>query len=150
MFKKIILFSLVGLILFLIPASIYAQIEEEVSFPFSYTQSIVRNSDGALIVYQENYSPRLENIDTFHLFLDAEKNSDDANVTLFDIDDSAYELIQFETKESFDSDQLRAWDNLLGSRDAETVSLAIFFHEGYPVLEGDDLTINWAFIRLVR
>lgn len=150
MFKKIILFSIVGLILFLIPVSIYAQIEEDVPFPFSYTQSTVRNSDGALIVYQENYSPRLENTETFHLFLDAEKNSADSNVTLFDISGSTYELIQFETKETFSSDQLRAWDNLLGSRDAETVSLAIFFHEGYPVLDGDDLTINWAFIRLER
>ncbi len=150
MFKKIILFSIVGLILFLIPVSIYAQIEEDVPFPFSYTQSTVRNSDGALIVYQENYSPRLENTETFHLFLDAEKNSEDSNVTLFDISGSTYELIQFETKETFSSDQLRAWDNLLGSRDAETVSLAIFFHEGYPVLDGDDLTINWAFIRLER
>jgi len=149
-FKKIILFSIVGLILFLIPVSIYAQIEEDVPFPFSYTQSTVRNSDGALIVYQENYSPRLENTETFHLFLDAEKNSEDSNVTLFDISGSTYELIQFETKETFSSDQLRAWDNLLGSRDAETVSLAIFFHEGYPVLDGDDLTINWAFIRLER
>lgn len=150
MIKKIILFSLAGIILFLIPASIYAQTEEEVDFPFSYTQSTVRNSDGALIVYQENYSPRLENTEIFHLFLDVEKNSDDANVTLFDIGESTYELIQFETKETFDSDQLRAWDSLLGSRNEETVSLAIFFHEGYPVLEGEDLTINWAFIRTER
>ena len=150
MIKKIILFSLVGFILFLIPATIYAQIEEEVPFPFSYTQTTVRNSNGELIVYQENYSPRLENTETFHLFLDAEKNTEDANVTYFNIDVDAYELIQFETTETFGDDQLRAWDALLGSRNLERVNLAIFFHEGYPVLEGDDITINWAFIRLER
>jgi len=149
-FKKIILFSLVGFILFLIPVTIFAQTEEEVPFPFSLTQSTVRNSDGALIVYQENYSPRLDNTETFHLFLDAEKNTEDANVTLLDIGGETHELIQFETKETFASDQLRAWDNLLGAQDEEVVSLAIFFHEGYPVLEGEELTINWAFIRLER
>jgi len=148
--KKIILFSLVGFILFLIPATIYAQIEEEVPFPFSYTQTTVRNSNGELIVYQENYSPRLENTETFHLFLDAEKNTEDANVTYFNIDVDAYELIQFKTTETFGDDQLRAWDALLGSRNSERVNLAIFFHEGYPVLESDELTINWAFIRLER
>ena len=150
MFKKIILFPLCGIILFLIPISIYAQVEQDVDFPFSYTQSTVRNTNGELIVYQENYSPRLENNEQFHLFLNAEKNSDDANVTFFDIGETKYELIQFETTETFDSDQLRAWDNLLGSRGSETISLAIFFHEGYPVLEGEDLTINWAFIRTER
>ena len=149
MIKKIILFSVVGITLFLIPAGIYAQ-TEEVPFPFSYTQSSVRSPNGALMVYQENFSPRLQNVETFQLFLDAEKNTEDANVTLLDIGGTTYELIQFETHETFSSDQLRAWDNLLGSRDGETVSLAIFFHEGYPVLEGEELSINWGFIRPER
>ncbi len=146
MFNKIIILSIVGFILLIVPASIWAQNQDE-DFPFSYTQSAVREPDGTLIIYQENYSPRLQDSELFNEFLNAEIRTGDASLTLLNAGNSTFEMIQFETNEKFTSEQLRAWDNLLGVRNEETVGLAIFFHEGYPVLEGEELIINWVFVR---
>jgi hypothetical protein len=146
MFNKIIIFSLVGFILLVVPVGIWAQNQDE-NFPFSYTQSAVRDPDGRLIVYQENYSPRLQDPELFNEFLNAEIESGDASLTVLDAGNTTFEMIQFETNEKFTSEQLRAWDNLLGVRDDETIGLAIFFHEGYPVLAGEELIINWVFVR---
>ncbi|MGH7884707.1 MAG: hypothetical protein ACRENO_03315 [Thermodesulfobacteriota bacterium] len=134
------------MILFVVPASIWAQNQDE-NFPFSYTQSAVRSPEGTLIVYQENYSPRLQDPELFNEFLNAEIRSGDASLTVLAAGNSTFEMIQFETNEKFTFEQLRAWDNLLGVRNEETVGLAIFFHEGYPVLSGEELIINWVFIR---
>ena len=146
MYNKIIIFIITSFILLVVPITIWAQSQDE-NFPFSYTQSAVRDPDGTLIIYQENYSPRLQDPELFNEFLNAEIESGDAKLTVLDAGNTTFEMIQFETNEEFTHEQLRAWDNLLGVRDDETIGLAIFFHEGYPVLAGEKLIINWVFVR---
>jgi hypothetical protein len=146
MSNKLMIVTITSFILLVVPISIWAQSQEE-NFPFSYTQSAVRDPDGTLIIYQENYSPRLQDPQLFNEFLNAEIESGDAALTVLTAGNSTFEMIQFETNEKFTSEQLRAWDNLLGVRDDETIGLAIFFHEGYPVLAEEELIINWVFVR---
>jgi hypothetical protein len=148
MLINIAIFSCV-IFLTLSTATVFAQENEEVEvdFPFAYTQSVVRNSDGQLIVYQENYSPRLSNVQIFNQFLDQQIQQGDAELTILDTGQENLEMIQFQTTEVFESEQLRAWDNLLGKINDEFYNLAIIFHEGYPVSKGDVLTITWTFMR---
>jgi len=147
MFDKIIIFSLV--ILALVPATtlVYAQEEIEVEFPFTYTQSVVRNSDGQLVAYQENYSPRIGNENRLNEFLVSQADSEEVNVRMLDINGDLYPMFEIETHETFTFYQLRAWDELLAKIGEEFYQLSIIFHEGYPVLEGDELTIRWVFVR---
>jgi len=147
MINKIVVFSV--MILSLFPTVIFAQTQEEVEadFPFAYTQSVVRNSDGQLIVYQENYSPRVSNPQIFLQFLEEQVESGNAEIIVFDTGIELLNMYQLETSEVFEFDQLRAWDNLVGKMDGESYNLAIIFHEGYQVSEGDVLTITWSFVR---
>ena len=149
MYTKIIFFLFL-IVLITIPNIVNAQNQEEeivVDFPFAYTQSVVRNSENQLIVYQENYSPRISNTQFFNQFLDEQVKQGDAKLTILDLGSETLEMIQIETTEVFEFNQLRAWDNLLGKTDDKFYNFAIIFHEGYPVLEGDVLTITWTFMR---
>lgn len=149
MFSKISFFLLVVVFL-TFPINSMAQEQQEeitVDFPFAYTQSVVRNSAGDLIVYQENYSPIVSNQELFNDLLNQQVARGEAELILLDLGDRTLELIQFQTTEVFEYDQLRAWDELRGTFDDEVVRFVIFFHEGYPVSEGDVLTITWSFVR---
>lgn len=149
MYSKIIFFLFL-MVLMTIPNIVIAQDQEEeivVDFPFAFTQSVVRSSEGDLVVYQENYAPRVANIEIFNEFLDQQVEQGEAELILLDVGNRILEMIQFETTEVFEFDQLRAWDQLLGIRNNQTINLVAFFHEGYPVSEGDVITITWTFFR---
>ncbi len=148
MYSKIIFF-LLFIILITIPNNITAQNQEEVvvDFPLAYTQSVVRSPEGHLLVYQENYAPRVSNSALFNEFLNQQLNQDDAELILIDLGDRTMEMIQLQTSEVFEFDQLRAWDQLGGIINDEQFNFVTFFHEGYPVSKGDSITINWTFVR---
>jgi len=148
MYSKIIFFLLFT-VLITIPNNIIAQNQEEVvvDFPLAYTQSVVRSPQGDLLVYQENYAPRVSNSALFNEFLNQQLNQDDAELILLDLGDRTMEMIQLQTSEVFEFDQLRAWDQLGGIINDEQFNFVTFFHEGYPVSKGDIITINWTFVR---
>ncbi len=148
MYSKIIFFLLFT-VLITIPNNIIAQNQEEVvvDFPLAYTQSVVRSPQGDLLVYQENYAPRISNSALFNEFLNQQLNQDDAELILLDLGDRTMEMIQLQTSEVFEFDQLRSWDQLGGLINDEQFYFVTFFHEGYPVSKGDIITINWTFVR---
>lgn len=148
MYSKIIFFLLLT-VLITIPNNVIAQNQEEivVDFPLAYTQSVVRSPEGELLVYQENYAPRVSNLEIFNEFLNQQLNQGDAELILLDLGNQTMEMIQLQTSEVFEFDQLRSWDKLGGIIDDKQFSFVVFFHEGYPVSKGDVITINWTFFR---
>lgn len=148
--KKIIIFTFITFLGSIIPISIFAQSDEEINeFPLVYAESILRDADGNLIVYKENYSIHLMNQEYLHGLLDQEKREGN-NATLIDVGGITHEMISVETKEVFTTEDLRGWDALgIFINDDEYKRLALFLHEGYPVIPGDELFIKWTFVRPV-
>ena len=148
--KKILILSSVALLGFIFPLSVFAQSDDEINdFPLVYAESVLRNANGELIVYKENYSINLMNQKFLHQLLDQEKREGN-NATLIDIGGQTHEMISILTTEVFTTEDLRGWDALgIFIKDDKYKRLALFLHEGYPVISGDELTINWTFVRLV-
>ena len=148
--KKILILSSVALLGFIFTLSVFGQSDEDINeFPLVYAESILRNAEGDLIVYKENYSIHLTNRELLHQLLDQEKRAGN-NATLIDIGGLTHEMITIETSEVFTTEDLRGWDALgIFINDDQYQRLALFLHEGYPVIPGDELTINWTFVRFV-
>ena len=149
--KKILILSSIALLGFIIPiSSVLGQTDEEINkFPLVYAESILRNANGDLIVYKENYSINLMNNELLHQLLDQEKREGN-NATLIDIGGVTHEMITIETTELFTTEDLRGWDALgIFINGEQYQRLALFLHEGYPVIPGDELTIFWTFVRSV-
>lgn len=148
--KKILIFSSIALLSMIFPLSVFGQSDEDINeFPLVYAESILRNANGDLIVYKENFSIHLMNQELLHQLLDQEKRQGN-NATLIDIGGVTHEKISIETTESFTSEDLRGWDALgIFINDEKYERLALFLHEGYPVIPGDELTIIWTFVRTI-
>lgn len=121
--------------------------DEPEPFIFAYTQSIVRNPEGTLLVYQENFAVRVSNHDRFNTFLDQQIDSGQVKLTLIDNFGQLQEMIEVTSTVTFESEELRAWDSIGGRIGDKSYRFAIIYHEGYPVSAGDILTVTWTFIR---
>lgn len=148
--KKILILSSIALLSIIFPLSVFAQSDDEINeFPLVYAESILRNADGDLIVYKENFSIHLMNQELLNQLLDQEKREGN-NATLIDIGGVTHEMIHIETTETFTTEDLRGWDALgIFINNEEYQRLALFLHEGYPVIPGDELTIIWTFVRAI-
>ncbi len=132
-------------------ASVWAQSQEGVEpFISAFTQSVVRNPEGILLVYQENFAVRIANPVVFNTFLDQQMESGAVKVTKIDNFGEIQEMIEINTTQAFETDELRAWDAIGGRIGDESYRFATIFHEGYPVSDGDVLTITWVFFRTLE
>lgn len=131
--------------------SVWAQSQEGVGpFVSAFTQSIVRDSEGILLVYQENFAVRIANHEIFNTFLDQQIDSGQVKLTLVDNFGQSLEMIEINTTQAFDTDELRAWDAIGGRSGDDNYRFATIYHEGYPVSDGDILTVTWTFIRIAE
>ena len=143
-----LIFMIPLMILFFGFFTVWAQtLDDSEPFIFAYTQSAVRNPEGTLLVYQENFVVRVSNPDRFNTFLDQQIDSGGAKVTLIDNFGQIQEMIEVTSTTTFETDELRAWDSIGGKIGDKSYRFAIIYHEGYPVTEGDILTVVWTFIR---
>lgn len=150
--KKILLISSVAFLGLILPlTSVFGQSDEDINeFPIVYAESILRDKNGDLIVYKENYSIQLLNNFYLNQLLDQEKREGN-NATLIDIGGVTHEMITIKTSEVFTTTDLRGWDALgifINDDQEQYERLALFLHEGYPVIPGDELTIFWTFVRI--
>lgn len=149
--KKILILSSIVILGLIFPLlSVFGQSDDETNeFPLVYAESILRDKNGYLVVYKENFSINLMNNELLHQLLDQEKREGN-NATLINIGGITHEMISIETTESFTTEDLRGWDALgIFINEEQYERLALFLHEGYPVIPGDELTIIWNFVRAV-
>jgi len=114
---------------------------------FVFVQTTLRNSDGQLITYLESNKFTHLNLQEINSLLDFETSSGtDPIITIAGKD---YQLIRRERTLTFDSNNVIGTTSLSANIDGKTKLLALFAHDGYPVVAGDELTSIWTFLRLV-
>lgn len=112
---------------------------------FVFVQTIIRNSDGTLVVYLESTKFSDLNVPALELVLDYEASS--GNDSVITIDGQQYQIIRRVQSQSFDSDGLVASTVLSYNIDGKPLLLARFAHDGYPTIPGDNIESMWTFIR---
>lgn len=112
---------------------------------FVFVQTIIRNSDGTLVVYLESDKFSDLNVPALELVLDYEASS--GNDSVITIDGQQYQIIRRVQSQSFDSDGLVASTVLSYNLDGKPILLARFAHDGYPTIPGDTMESMWTFIR---
>lgn len=143
-----ILFSSIVLLL-LIPASdAFGTYQTELGDDvFILVQSIIRNSDGSLIVYLESTKFSDLNMSALENFLDFETSrGNDPTIT---IDENDFQVIRRVQSQSFNSEGLVPSTVLLDNVDEKPLVLARFAHDGYTVVPGDTIESIWTFVRSV-
>ena len=139
-------FILIFTITFLVTDSVFAQ---NISTPndkiFVFVQTTLRNSDGQLISYLESNKFSHLNLQALNSFLDFETSK--GNDPIITIGGKDYQLIRREIIQTFDSDNVISNTSLSDKMDGETILLALFAHDGYPVVAGDQSTYIWTFLR---
>ena len=145
--NKILFFPLV--LLLLIPTSnAFGTYQTELGDDvFIFVQSIVRNSDGSLIVYLESTKFSDLNMSALEDFLDFETSR--GNDPIITIDENNYQVIRRVQSQSFNSEGLSASTILLDNVNEKPLVLARFAHDGYSVVPGDTIESIWTFVRPV-
>ena len=114
---------------------------------FIFVQTIVRNSDGQLVVYLESSKFTDLNLELLGPFLDLEVN--EATDKIVTINEKEYQVIRRVHTQVFQSEDFVASTNLSDNHDGEITLLARFAHDGYSVSPGDTLESMWTFVRPV-
>ena len=145
---KQVIFTIIflGIVFFMIDYSFGYQPEINEDL-FIFVQTIVRNSDGQLVVYLESSKFTYVNNNALNLFLDFETSR--GTDPIITIDEQNYQIIRRVQMQSINSDGLVPSTILSDNVNGEQIVLARFAHDGYPVTSGDTIESMWTFIRLV-
>jgi len=157
MIKKYFLFLLSGFGLsFLIFAmgdySDAQSLSENIEFlpgtnTFIFVQTIVTNSEGQIVTYLTSDKFTNVDLDALENLLDSEASENDPIIT---IDEKKYQVIQRKQNIPYDKENVIASTMIGHSQDDKLVIVARFAHDGYPIIEGDQVSSIWTFIRPVE
>lgn len=145
--NKIFIPSFALLLLFPIGNSFGAYQTEIGDDMFVFVQSIVRNSDGVLLLYLESTKFTDLNLLALESFLDFEASS--GNDPIIIINETQFQVIQRIQTHTYTSEELVASTLLFDNVDGQSSLLARFAHDGYSVESGDVLESIWTFVRPV-
>ncbi len=114
------------------------------NFLYIFVQSILRNSEGQLITYLEY--DRMTDVDfkALDTYLDYEASV--GNDQVITINGQKYQVIIRELVTKIDSVYLMGSTIL---KDSQTNTMAIFYHDGFLFVPGDELTTFLTFFRSV-
>ena len=110
-------------------------------------QSVLRNSEGTLITYLESDKFRFVNHNALAPFLDYEASLGDDPIII--INDKKFQIIKRSQIFKYEVSNVVANTKLSDEVNGNTILLAQFAHDGYPVVPGDELITTWTFIREV-
>lgn len=144
MMRKETLFAFFALVLFL-PSFVLAFGQSDNDQIYVSVQTMLRNSDGKLVVYLESSKFSYVDFQALKSFLDYEISVE--NDPVITIDGKKYVLVQRMQQITYDSDSVIASTSLHDSFEGKTILLARFVHDGYPIIAGDELTSIWTFLR---
>jgi len=114
---------------------------------FIFVQTYVRNSNGKIVAYLG--SSQFTDIDSSNLekLLNVEVNENDP---IFSKDGKKFQVIKRALTVTYDRDNVIASTILASTHDGKVTMVARFAHDGYPIIEGDQVTTIWTFIRTIQ
>ena len=114
---------------------------------FIFVQTFLRNSNGQLITYLG--SDQFTDIDVVALeaLLTLEDTEKDPIITL---NGKQYKVIKRGLTIPQERENVIASTILASTLGGETTWIARFAHDGYPIIEGDQVTTIWTFIRPIN
>ena len=143
-----ILFSSLVLLLLIPTGNAFGAYQTELGDDiFIFVQSIVRNSDGSLIVYLESIKFSYLNLSALESFLDFETSR--GNDPMITIDENEFQVIRRVQSQSFNSEGSVASTILFDNVGEKPLVLARFAHDGYSVVHGDTIESIWTFVRII-
>jgi len=121
--------------------------QSEDSKTFIFVQTLLRNSNGQLITYLG--SDQFTDIDVFSLesLLTLEDKENDPIIT---INGKQYKVIKRGLTIPQERENVIASTILASTLGGETTWIARFAHDGYHIIEGDQVTTIWTFIRPIQ
>jgi len=138
--------TLIVLNVFLFAAAQTAD-EERNTIRYAYTQTVVRDEAGYLILYYETDRISFHNIPRIHEIFDYSIAFGNATVVMTDIDENPHQWINNPVSERFEGNDVRSTTALGDIVDGEPIPAISFTHDGYFLSEGDVLTVLWTLVR---
>jgi len=114
---------------------------------FVFVQTIVKNSDGELVTYLT--SDKFTNLyqDKLQTLL---KNEESGNDPIITIDGQKYQVTQRLQKIQSTEENVIASTLIALKQNDDLIQIARFAHDGYPIVEGDEVFSVWTFVRPVN
>ena len=111
---------------------------------FVFVQTYVQNPNGELVTYLASDKFTFLDVESLNTLLDNERLPTDRILT---INEQKFEIITREYSVIYQSENVIASTMLGHSQNGESMILARFAHDGYPVMPGDIVNTIWTFIR---
>ena len=127
-----------------------AQTPDDSKISFIYAESIVKNSDGKMVSYQETSRIKIVDTERLNEILDYEVNFGKKDVIETKIDGIPHQWIKFSRLTMFDDETVRATTALGDVVNGTTKIATIFTHDGYAIDKGDELNIIWIVARSMK
>ena len=138
-------FGIIVSILVIIPIIFIPIFAQQTSDVLIFTQIILRDSQGNLIMTFESTKIGYLNIVALQNFLDKETT---ANDPIMNIGSQKMQIIERAGVLDFDSENVVSDTTLYTTlENGHTLTLVRLIHDGIPVTAGDELTTIWTFIR---
>lgn len=112
-----------------------------------FTQIVLRDSQGNLIINLEPTKVGYLNIAALNSFLNEEST---ANDPIINIDNKKMQVIERSARLDFDSKNVISDTTLNTFENGKIITLVRLVHDGIPVTPEDDYTTIWTFIRLLK
>jgi len=107
-------------------------------------QTFVENSEGQLVTYLASDKFTDLNFAALDILLDSEASETDPLIT---INGKKFQVIQRSLTIPYDRENVIASTIMAHSQNDELVQVARFAHDGYPIINGDQVKSVWTFIR---
>ncbi len=111
---------------------------------FVFVQTIVKNSDGQLITYLTSDKFTDLDLDKLQILLENEESEDDPIIT---VDGQKFRVTQRLKKLQSLEENVIASTLIAIKQNDDLIQVARFAHDGYPIVEGDEVFSVWTFIR---
>ena len=113
---------------------------------FIFVQTIVKNSDGQLVTYLTSDKFSELDLDKLQTLL---KNEDSEGDPIVTIDGQEFRVTQRLQKLQSLEENVIASTLIALKQNDDLIQVARFAHDGYPIVEGDEVFSVWTFIRPV-
>jgi len=114
---------------------------------FVFVQTLLVNSNGQVITYLTSDKFTNLNTDALQKLLDRETSEKDP---IIDINGEKFQVIKRKLTITYHKENVIASTVLADSVDDKLTMVARFAHDGYPIVEGDNVHSIWTFLRPVE
>jgi len=111
---------------------------------FIYVQTIVKNSDGQIVTYLTSHKFTDVNSEALKILLDSESSKNDPIIT---VNGEKFQVIKRQTSVIEGRENVIASTLIAHAVDDKLNIVARFAHDGYPILQEEEVTTIWSFIR---